>query len=371
MKKFLTWIAAVALLLSACGSEGSAIEASVGPEKQVPDDGVTTVGICLPARDGRWEREGQALAEALDVGNYAVELLYADNDPLLQADQMEKLIAADVECLVVVAVDSLTLTDALIRAKSEGIPVIAYDRLLMQTDGATCHIAFDMLGAGKSIGEYIVQEKQLASAKEESRSYTIEFFMGTPEDNNALLLHRGIREVLQPYLDSGVLTCTSGRVRFEDCCIQDWSAAGAEEACDRLLREYYAETQPDILCAASDSLADGVFEALQTAGYTEGFLLTGQGAEATAVERLQLGAQGLTLYPDTQALVRQCAQAVDALLRGKQPEYNDTDTCFNGNVTVPAYLLSMQVVTTENDTQILPEGTYVPVEEETQPTETN
>lgn len=369
MKKIFSWMIALSLLLGGCGETTEAGSTADIPA-QVTDDGVTTVGICLPDRGERWEKEGQALAEALDIGNYAVELFYADNDPLLQADQIEKLIAADVECLVVAAVDSLTLTDALLRAKSEGVPVIAYDRLLMQTDGATCHIAFDMLGAGRAIGEHIVQEKQLTSAKEESRGYTIEFFMGTPEDNNALLLHRGILEVLQPYLDSGVLTCSSGRVRFEDCCVQDWSAADAEDACDRLLRAYYAETQPDILCAASDSLADGVYEALQTAGYTEGFLLTGQGAAATAVKRLQLGAQGLTLYPDTQALIRQCAQTADALLRGEQPEYNDTDSCFNGNMTVPACLLSMQAVTTENYTQILPESTYVPVEGETQPTET-
>ena len=364
MKKLWIWIAVVAFALSACGSENAETPTTSEPVvERIVDDGVTTVGICLPARDDRWEKEGEALVEALDVGNYAVQLLYAEEDAQVQADQVEKLIAADVDCLVVAAVDSLSLTEGLSHAKAEGIPVIAYDRLLMQTDSVTCYVAFDMLGAGKTMAEYIVDEKQLTTAHEESRSYTIELFMGTPEDNNALFLYQGIMDVLQTYIDSGVLICLSGRLPFEDCCIPGWSAELAKEACDLRLKEHYPETVPDILCAASDSLAEGVCESMQIIGYAGEQLITGQGAQTEAIERVQAGTQSMTLQPDTQELVRQCVMAVDALLQGRQPEYNDIDSCFNGEVTVPAYLLPMELVA--------PEKEIPPTEESVPTTETS
>lgn len=367
MKKVLLWVIMLSFLLGGCGKAGGTGETEGAPT-QVVDDGVTTVGICLPAREGRWKEEGEALTEALDIGEYVVELVYADNDPQLQAGQVEKLVVEDVDCLIVAAVDSLLLTDALALAKSEGIPVIAYDRLLMQTDGVSGYVAFDMLGAGKLMADYIVSEKQLAAAKDESRSYTIELFMGAPEDNNAMLLYRGIMEVLRPYIDSGVLVCLSGRLMFEDCCIPGWSEALAKDACDLRLEEYYTETIPDILCAASDSLAAGVCEAMQIVGYGQSALITGQGAQADAIERIQTGTQSMTLRPDTQELIRRCVMMVDALLQGKQPEYNDTESCFNGEVTVPAYLLPMELVAVEKDSQPEAEESTSPTEASTQPT---
>ena len=45
----------------------------------------------------------------------------------------------------------------------------------------------------------------LDKAREDKKSYTIEFLMGSPDDNDALFLCNGIQEGLQEYLDDGTL----------------------------------------------------------------------------------------------------------------------------------------------------------------------
>lgn len=358
MKKIAALVLALGMLLTACASEqpnstpadrGSVVTDTVAQE--------TTVGIALPDEAvARWAEEGAALAEALRSAELAVELAYAQNDPWLQEDQVDKMIAMPVDCLVIAAVDALALTDALARAKEAGIPVIAYDRLLLNTDAVTCHIAFDALAAGTAIAEYIVQTKQLETAQEEARTYTIELFMGSPEDNNGLLVHKGIMAVLQPYFDSGVLVCRSGRLAFEDTCVQNWSEEIAQKKCEKQLSGAYAGGRPDILCAASDSIAAGVCAALEEAGCTaeDWPLVTGRNADPAAVERIVGGKQSMTLYADIGVLKDQCVRTVQALLAGEQPEVNDTTSCYNGTVTVPAWLLPMQTVTGENHAEFLP-----------------
>ena len=85
------------------------------------------------------------------------------------------------------------------------------------------------------IAEYIVKAKNLETAKQENRSYSIEFFMGSPDDNNALFLYNGIMEVLQPYLDNGVLVCKTGRTSFQDTCILRWSQETAQQWAENYL----------------------------------------------------------------------------------------------------------------------------------------
>ena len=228
MKKFLAIVLALAMVLSlaACGgkteapAEPAATEAPAAdaPAVEAPAEiEGKTVGVAMPTQSSeRWINDGGNMKKQLEALGYEVVLQYAEDDVQMQVSQIENMIAQGVDCLVIASIDSVALTGVEAQAKEAGIPIIAYDRLLMQTDAVTYYASFDNEGVGRAIAEYVEAKLDLANTTE---TYTIELFMGSPDDNNAVLLYNGVMKVIQKYLDSGVLVCKSGRTSFEDTCI--------------------------------------------------------------------------------------------------------------------------------------------------------
>lgn len=300
------------------------------------------------------------MKEKLEAMGYEVDLQYAEDDVQMQVSQIENMIAADADCLVIAAVDSGALTTVEAQAKEAGIPIIAYDRLLMDTDAVSYYASFDNEGVGTAIGEYIKTAKDLDAAQAAGESYTIEFFMGSPDDNNAVLLHKGVMDVLQPYLDDGTLVCKTGRTAFEDTCILRWSQETAQQWCENYLTGYYADEDLDIACTAFDGFAYGVKAALQGAGYTaENWpLVTGQDAELMACKNILDGTQTSSIFKDTGLLADKCVTMVEAVLKGAEPEINDTTTYNNNVVVVPSYLCTPVAVDKDNLQEVVVDSGY-------------
>jgi putative multiple sugar transport system substrate-binding protein len=297
----------------------------------------------------------------LEAIGYTVEVQFAEDDVQAQVSQIENLIAKQVDCLVIAAVDSGALTTVEAQAKDAGIPIIAYDRLLMDTDAVSYYATFDNKGVGTAIANYIVEAKDLENAEADGKSYNIEFFMGSPDDNNALFLYNGVMEVLQPYLDNGVLVCKSGRTSFEDTCILRWSQETAQQNCENILTGFYADEKVDILCTAFDGFAYGCKAALEGAGYKVGEdwpLITGQDAELMAVKNIISGSQTMSIYKDTRLLAEKCVSMVNAVLQGTEPEINDTEQYDNGVIVVPSYLCTPVAVDQSNYEEIIVDGGY-------------
>ena len=284
----------------------------------------------------------------------------------MQVSQIENMIAEEVDCLVIASIDSGALTGVEAQAKDAGIPVIAYDRLLMDTDAVSYYASFDNEGVGRAIGEYVEKAKDLPNAAAEGKSYTIEFFMGSPDDNNAVLLHRGVMKVLQPYLDSGVLVCKTGRTSFEDTCILRWSQETAQKNCEDYLASFYADEKLDICCSAFDGFAYGCRSALEAAGYVVGEdwpLITGQDAELMATKNIISGYQTMSIYKDTRLLAEKCVTMVNAVLTGSEPEINDTTTYDNPVIVGPSYLCTPVAVDAANYEELLVGGGYYTAEQ--------
>ncbi len=356
MKKVFAMLLALAMLLTACNAKQSGAPGTNNSAGQGNDSGAPTVGILLPdEQQPHWVEQGTALTQKLQAMGYETVLTYAGNDPQRQNTQLQDMIKAQTDCLVIAAVDSLALTDSVARAKAAGIPVVAYDRLLMQTDGVTCYVGFDSYAAGIEVGAFLEESRLLQTAGEESRSYTVEFFMDSPENHSALEFYRGVLSVLQTYLDSGVLVCPSGYLSFEDTCVQDGSAELAAEQCAYLLGRCYTEKMPDILLTASDTLASGVCAALDAVNCPaeQWPLITGQNVGEETAARLLAGKQAMTTLSETEVLTEACAQQVQALLTQQQLAINDTTTCDNGIMNVPSQLFRAETVTAENCEQLI------------------
>lgn len=359
MKKWVSLLLAFAMVWAMAGCSGEKTaekKATDGASAQKNVDVTPVVGICMPWESDYWAQNAQLLVQSLEEQGCRTELRWADNDVQVQVRQAGDLIASMVDCLIVAPVDSVALITVEEEAGRVGIPVVAYERLLMDTDSVSAHVTFDYRLMGQSIGTYILQARQLETAAAEGRSYTIEFFMGSADDNNALLMHAGILEVLGPYLNSGVLVCRTGRTTFEDTYTLRWDTETAKAECAAYLAEFYTPEEPlSICCAASDELALGCITALEEAGYTQENwpLITGHGAKLESVRALITGKQAMTVYKDSQAMVSACAESVLALLEGKTPVSNDPEAGDNHVTMVPTYVCPSTVVDAANYQDVL------------------
>lgn len=364
-------VAMVATMMVGCGSkEETAAPAETKTEapadKATEEAAKTTeaggkIGVAMPTQSSeRWINDGANMKAQLEALGYEVDLQYAEDDVQMQVSQIENMIAAGAECLVIASIDSSALVNVEAQAKSANIPIIAYDRLLMDTDAVSYYASFDNEGVGTAIGEYVKTAKDLEGARAAGESYTIEFFMGSPDDNNAVLLHRGVMGVLQEYLDDGTLVCKTGRTSFEDTCILRWSQETAQQWCENYLTGFYADEDLDIACTAFDGFAYGVKAALQGAGYTaENWpLVTGQDAELMACKNILDGTQTMSIYKDTRLLAEKCVTMVEAVMKGTEPEINDTETYNNNTIVVPSYLCTPVAVDKANLEELIIGGNY-------------
>ena len=200
------------------------------------DDGITTgkVGISMPTKSlQRWNQDGDNMKNAFEAAGYEVDLQYGgENEVPLQIAQIENMIAGGCDVLVIAAIDGDSLTEVLADAKANGIPVIAYDRLIMGTDAVTYYATFDNWKVGTFQGEYIVDALDLDNA---DGPFNIEFFTGDPGDNNINFFFGGAMEVLDPFLDSGVLVCPSGQTEQSVVATVGWRTENAQARMENLI----------------------------------------------------------------------------------------------------------------------------------------
>lgn len=303
------------------------------------------VGICLPSQEQAWLDTGDLLRQKLEDRGYGVELAYGDGTPAGQAAVLTALMQKQVDCLITSPADSTALTEAEAAAKEAGIPILAYGALLMDSDAVSGYICYDYYNMGAAIARYIEEKLSLEAAAGDNRGYTIELFMGAPKDYNALLLHKGLLSVLQPYLDTGVLTAKSGRVAFEDCCITGWSEDTAIKNTLNRLENSYPGTAPDVCVCASDAIASGVITALGTAGIPADKwpLITGNGGTQEGMNALYSDKLMLTVRTDPTEPATTCCAMVDKVLFGVTPDFPLTET-FNNAISVPTALCGFELI---------------------------
>lgn len=313
MKRAVAFVLMLILLMSFAGCGEKELQQPAEEPEQEPTG--PFVGICLPEDSDQWKENAQLLEKELEAMGFEVKTEYAQKDPQMQIKQIREMAEGQVSCLVIAPVDAMALTQELETSDIVGIPVVAYDWQLTDLESADGAAGFDYFAIGRALGEYIVSAKELKTAEE---AYTVEFIMGSAEDSRALQLHTGLMEILQPYLDAGVLVCPSGRTAFADTYTIKEDPETAAQKLSKYLSEHYEKEQLDILCVASDEMVAACAEALSEAGYSKENwpLITGQGGLPEAVRQIIAGEQTVTVYKDRPALAKACAQVVSSLATG-------------------------------------------------------
>jgi len=344
------------MLVTGCGENSTEKAPTVSNGK--------IIGVAMPTQTAqRWIQDGDYIKEKLEEQGYVVDLKYAEDDVNLQITQLQEMIDEDASCLVVATIDSTALVDVLEKANQKNIPAIAYDRLLMDTDDVSYYASFDNKGVGLIIGRYI---EAALGLKEGKGPFNVEFFAGSPDDNNAHFLNEGVFEILQPYIDSGRLQVLSGETDFNSIAIMRWSEEGAKQRMKHILDTYYKAEKVDAVISPYDGISYGIAGALEESGYIvrkNWPLITGQDAELKAVQNIIQGRQSMTVFKDTRVLADKCATMVAAVLDGKVPEINDTITYDNRKMVVPSFLCMPVTVDKGNiDRELIESGYYTKAE---------
>ena len=288
--------ATMALSLTACGGGTSTSSNPPADGSTAPEGGGTQkIGISMPTQSlERWNRDGSYLDQQFKDAGYETILTYSDNDTNRQVNDIQNMIAEDVDLLVVAAIDGEALNTVMNEAGEAGIPIIAYDRLIMN-DNVPYYVSFDNYTVGTLQGQYVVDTLDLDNA---AGPFNMEFTAGDPADNNAGYFFQGAVDVLQPYIDSGKLNVVSGQTDFDTVATDKWDTQTALERAQNVLASYYADgTQVDVWLCSNDSTALGVTQAIQSdyAGSNQP-IITGQDGDEANLKNIVDGLQSMTVY---------------------------------------------------------------------------
>lgn len=317
------------------------------------------VGVAMPTNSlQRWNQDGDNMKAQLEAAGYKVDLQYANNDVALQISQLENMILGECKVLVIASIDGGALGDVLKTAADNGIKVIAYDRLITGTEYVDYYTSFDNYRVGKFQGDFIVKALDLDNA---AGPFNIEYFGGSPDDNNAHLFYQGAIDVLQPYIDAGKLVNPSGQKDFETVAILGWGTDDAQARMDNLINGYYADGTPlDVVLSPNDSLALGIANSLTAAGFTaENWpVLTGQDCDIPNVINIIKGLQSMSIFKDTRTLASRTVTMVGQILSGAEVEVNNTEDYDNGVKVVPSYLCDPVFADINNYKELLIDSGY-------------
>ena len=336
---------------------GTTTEATDSEGGSTAAAGGTKVGVAMPTKDlQRWNQDGANMQKELEDAGYTVDLQYASNDVQTQVSQVENMINSGCNVLVVAAIEASSLGEAMDMAAEANIPVIAYDRLIMNTDAVSYYATFDNYKVGTVQGEYIEKELDLANT---SDKFTMEITAGDPGDNNAGFFYQGAMDVLQPYIDNGTITVKSGQTEFSEVATAQWATETAQSRMENILSSYYADgTDLDICLCSNDSTALGVENAL-AANYNGNYpIVTGQDCDIENTKNMIAGKQSMSVFKDTRTLASQVVKMVGQILNGETVDVNDTETYDNGNGVVPSYLCDPVFADANNYKELLIDSGY-------------
>lgn len=366
MKKLVALLLALVLVvgLCACAKKAETTTPTDGSE-QTSESAATaqskgTIGITLPTQElARCLKDQEYLTQYLNERGYDVDVQFAKADAATQVAQMENMITNGVVGIICSPWDGSALTSAVEAAHNAGIPVIAYDALILNTPYIEYYAADDLRGIGALQAQYIVDTLKLDSSDE---AHTLELFAGDYADANAPLFFEGAMNVLTPYIESGKLVVKSGQTEFNVVATAEWDGAKAQSRMDAILSTYYLDEPIEAVLCQNDDLAAGVISACKSAGYgTEAMPLpitTGQDCTISAVKSILAGEQSMTVFKDIKQLAYNGAYFIDCLVQGQTPEIENPVVYNNGSVDVKASAVEPLALTADKVQELVIDSDY-------------
>lgn len=321
MAKLLPALLVIGLCLTACGG-GNGAGVTLGKK----------IGFLLPdSQAARYESKDLPLFAAKVksmCSDCSIDYRNAHQDAAAQLSQAESALAAGDDVLVLDPVDASAAAAIAARAKARKVPVIAYDRLVLNAPGIAYFVSFDESQVA------LLQANGLLTALKGKANATIVMINGDPGDDFAKALKVSAKSILD------------GKVTIAKA--YDTPRSGPDTAQTEMADALTAlHDTVDAVYAADDTAAEGAIAALVAAGVKPLPPVTGDGADLKAVQRILAGDQYMTVYRAIKTEAESAAQLAYDLAYGVAVPASMTGgkTVDNGSESVPALLVSPVAVT--------------------------
>lgn len=315
------------LVLGGCEMQNQGSEPDAQPDDDRIEIGITFDSFVIE----RWQRDRDVFVAAAQELGADVNVQNANGSLDEQRRQIEYFINRKVDAIVVVQVadDSGTLKEAVEDAHRAGIPVIAYDRQIMNA-GADFYISFDNEAVGRLMGEHM--REHLGG---EGQVLQI---CGPLADNNVPQVMTGFEKAIAGSDLSITLT--------------EHAAGWLAETGFYVTGSYLgAMLEPDGIMCGNDSIAGQAIRALSEHRLAGGICVVGQDADLDACQRIVEGTQCMTVYKPVEKLARRAAELAVDLANGKTPQIQRTIS--DGSGFIPYECLEPVAVTKENMDEII------------------
>ena len=325
MKKFLSLVLCASLLLT-----GGCSAATVDNSKAGSEDDKIQIGFSIDSLVvERWERDRDIFVTRANELGAEVNIQNASADVNTQIAQIEYFIDKGVDVIVIVAADSDAFSEVVEEAHKAGIKVIAYDRLLNNSN-ADLYISFDNPMVGSLMGEALTNVL--------GDGARVVMINGSPSDNNVQMVDSGFYEVSDAH----------GWEILDVTFVDGWKQ---ELAFDYINDNFDTVVEADAIMCGNDAIAGQVIKALSEKRYAGKILVTGQDADLDACQRIVEGTQYMTVYKPIDDLAETAAEYAVMLARGETPEL--ANSISDGSYTIPYASLTPYAVTADNIDELI------------------
>ncbi|MSU23583.1 MAG: sugar ABC transporter substrate-binding protein [Opitutus sp.] len=290
------------------------------------------IGLSLDTlKEERWQHDRDTFIAAAEKLGATVIVQSANSDDTRQVRDVESLISRGVDVLVIVPHNGDAMTRAVKSANEAKIPVIAYDRLILNAN-IDYYLTFDNVKVGEAQASYA------AARLPKNRPAKIVRIYGAPTDNNAKMFKQGQDNILDPLIKAGKIT-----VLHEDWAL-DWKPENGKKIMNAAITK--SGRGIDMVVVSNDGTAGGAIQALLEEGLAGKVLVTGQDADLAACQRILRGTQAMTVYKPLKNLATLAAQVAVDVAKGNRP--TTPSTLDNGTKQVPSIFEKVISVDKEN-----------------------
>jgi D-xylose transport system substrate-binding protein len=332
----------MALTVAAGGSM-----ASIGAVAAQDDASGCVVGVSWNNfQEERWGlRDEPNMKAVLEAAGAEYVSTDAASSAEKQLTDVEQLINQGADVMIILAQDTDAILPAAEAALSEGIPVIAYDRLFETETPGAYYVTFDNVEVGR------IQARAILEAVPEG-NYV--FIKGNSADPNADFLRGGQQEVLQDAIDSGAI------VNVGEQYTDNWDPAIAQRNMEQILTDN--DNNVDAVVASNDGTAGGSIAALASQGLDGVVAVSGQDADLAALNRVALGTQTVTVWKDSRELGKAAGEVAVALCAGQEPAGLTTFSDGPKGIEMQSILLAPTPILQDN-LQLVVDGGWISQDE--------
>lgn len=334
--------------------------------------GKVEVGIVLPTKDEpRWVQDEQRFKDALKKSKYSTEILFSQGSSAKEKENVEALLNKGIKVLIITPHDGAAAASAVEAAKKEGVTVIAYDRLITDTDAVDYYVTFDSLAVGAAQAQYLVDNAK-------GSDVPLYLYAGAASDNNAFLFFEGAWKVLQPKIADGTFKIANSseaeKLKGSADLSRDqlgkiigqvttnWDANEAKNKAQTHLTAAGNDLKGVVsILAPNDGTARSIADVFASDSAIKSYFVTGQDAEKASIQYIIDGKQSMTVFKDVRTLVKDAMGMAVDILDGKTPD--TTGSYDNGSIEVKAKQTNVIVVNKDNVKKELIDSEYYKADE--------